>query len=185
MSDEKYHVSYKDAVNKIVDSNWGEQYESIKEASRGLIESPDRLTAYALVELLNRLNSICEAIGGGEKYPPQINDRNSQYIDDDSKKFPGKKVGEFVYGMGDELPSRYLITAKDEQDYCMVILANDFNLKWPSQISIAGKLLFDTPEESLQYHIDDELKYHLPKIKRVREIETALKEHKDISEFIG
>ena len=175
------HVEFTDAVNGIVRGHWGQGFDTEEDARKALIDKPEELAAYALIELLNRLNAVAKAVGG----EIQVN-RTELSIPNGARQFPDKEVGDFLYsGSLDEDVCEYIVVARNDDGVCLVILADDFDLNHPQKVCIAYDWLYTTIEELLQSEAESDIVYHGARLEYAKAALAAVKNGEDLTPFLG
>ncbi len=146
------HIGYADVVARMVEEDWGQKFKSKEDAARHMIASPEKIGAFATVELLRRLNRVARAIGSCDRN----RDEDVLEIPDDAAVFPAKKIGEFLYTCDgiEEGVRTHVIVCKDDAGHCLIVTIGDFDkfLKhsgWRS-LSFAYSDAYATIEEAIQ-----------------------------------
>ena len=172
-------MGYTELVNKIADAEWGRAFETPEDAEKNVVEDLPRLTAYALVELLKRLNAVAKAVGPSpRKVTPGLT------IPKDVKRYPEKQVGDRVfYGDLADGISACIIVAKDKDGVCLVA-TNNFNLDHPPTIRVADEDTFATLEEAVQDAAESDVAYYGRRRTYAEAALNAVKQGKDLAQFL-
>lgn len=150
------HINFTDIVNSIVENGWGEDFSHIDEAAINLMEDNSKLTAYALIELLNRLNSIAKAAGANT----DTSTFHGMTISEDHGRYPNKSVGDSLYvGNLEYGIKRLLIVAKDEHHHCIVVRCGDFDLE-DSQPYFARRGCYESLDEAVIHEATNGRRQH-------------------------
>lgn len=174
------HISYADVVSHIAASEWGQQYKNVEHAAKELVGDKEALGAFAIVELLRRLDCLASSLAGNkpEKKPDRI------YIPDDANKFPTVNVGDRLYSYDmEEGLTEYLVVAKDDLHHCMIVLVGDFDLKYGPLTSIADSC-FETPEEAMLEEAKRFVKYWAGDVENAQKLLHAIETKQPLSEFM-
>lgn len=178
----KSHYSFKEIAAAIAKNNWGREFETLSEAETALASDPAKLAAYGIVELLSRLNSLASAVGDSR---PDYGSSRKISIPDNVKSFPNVPVGGVLFaGDLDEGIGRYVVLAKDENDYCLCALSNDFNLKWPPSGFVADDSCYESLAECVAYAAENDIEYHGPKYEWAKAAKKASETGNDLEKFL-
>lgn len=175
------HITFSEIVNQMADSDWGRECENKKDAAKKLIEDKQSLNAFALLELIKRLNAIGRAAGQGERRKdPKIT------IGKDAKKFPHKAVGDrLFYGDLDCGIEEYVIIAKDSEHYCMIVMLNEFDLNYPPFPTIACNEHKESIVDAVRDAATGDVEYYGGKAAYAKAALEAATKGEDVSAFIG
>ena len=173
------HVAFIDAVNHIAKGAWGREFDSMEDAEQKLSSDSPRLAAYALVELLNRLNAVARAVGGKDK-----TNRRALVIPENAKQFPNKAVGDRLYrGDFEDGICEYIIVAKNSDGICLVVLANDFDLDYPPRVDVSCSWMHETLKEAVEDTAESDTQYHRPRLEFAEAAAKAAEEGGDLTAF--
>lgn len=175
------HFSNTDVVNAISDGDWGFDFQDKESAAKKMMGDDKKLTAFALVELLKRLNAIGQACG-----KESVPHRRKVYVPEEPAVFPDKNVGDFLYGGDFECGlTRYVIIAKNQNHHCMMIRTDDYDIANPSGPQIADKHdEFATKEEALAKFARTDLEYHGKRATLAQQALDAIASGKPIDDFV-
>ena len=173
------HMSFTDVVNSIANSTWGREFETPDDAAKEMVGDLPRLTAYALVELLKRLNAVASAVGR----EPTQEDRALR-IPVNAKRFPHKNVGDRVFA-GDLIDGFWecIVVAKNDEGVCLIVRADDFDLQNPPRVFVACDWMWSTMEEALQNAAEEDREYHEPRLKYAKAALVAVKNGVDLTSY--
>jgi hypothetical protein len=174
------HVPFTKVISEISKGKWGNEHASLDDAKKDMIGRPEKMTAYALVELLKRLDAICNSVGSPDT---DTNDQELS-IPDNAKKFPDKQSGDLLFsGDCDDGFCVSIIVAKDENDICMIVSKDEFNLKYPPPTRIACEWMFSTLEDAAKSAVESNIQYYEPRLKFTRKVEKALADGDDLGQL--
>lgn len=176
------HVSFTDIVNRIAESAWGRDFKSSDDPSKELCNDLPRLTAFALVELLKRLNAIAAAAGESSN---RRRENPPEKVPDYAKAFPDKEVGDSLFsGDLDDGFAEYLIVAKDESHLCLIVLCgNDVRMKYPPPVHFACNWHYTTLKEAMIECARSDLSYHQKKVDFAKNVLHAIETDGDLRQF--
>ncbi len=174
------HFSFTDVVNGITESGWGNKQETPDDAAKVMMDDIPKLSAYALVEILKRMNAIAAAAGatGRSKLERKLE------ITDESKPFPDKQIGDKVYRCDlDEGAWELVIVGKNKDGMC-IVMHTDFDLDYPPNARIASKNMFASSEEAISDAAKRDLAWHEPKLQFAKDALAAIEAGDDLSRFV-
>ena len=174
------HFNFLDVVNSMANPGWGKDFGSTEEAQRHLLESPEKLTAFALVELLSRLEALGRSTG-----PPK-EDRVAK-IDEDTGRFPDVQVGAMLYRFwADEGLDAYVVVRKGPLGECFVVEVTETDL--PPTHRVMGWWMSDTgsttPEEAMRSEFEQELETCSQRVEFFRRALAAISDGDDLTPYL-
>ena len=174
------HIDFTETVNSIAKAHWGRDFTGIEEASKGLLEDNSKLTAFALVELLRRLNAVARAIGESSSSV-----KEEIAIPSNAVPFPDKRVGDKLFhGDLEDGFTEYVIVSKNDNGICMIVSLDHFDLHHPSCAMIACNYHYQTIEDAIEEIAIIDQEYHGARLKRAEEALAAVKKKEDLSRFV-
>lgn len=174
------HFTYMDIINRITSGGWGRKHATIDEAEKSLVENPDRLAAFAFVELLHRFNKVAAAVGDSQS----TSQLTLLKADEDDPVFPDVQVGDNLYTFDDsDGLCTYLVVSKDEDHHCFVVDLLYSN-QTPLQPFVAGDNAKATPAEALLHQATLDIEYLAPRLKFAQAAVEAARSGDDISEYL-
>ena len=177
------HITFQQAANSLARSRWGKDFKSLEEATEHIALHPEKITAYALVELLSRLDKFAASTKDEDKV-----DRSVE-ITGNEGHFPDTSIGDSLYSYDiDEGVDRCVVIAKGPRGECFVITVYNSD----QQTSVrryqfgywAGSDWHSSPVEALRASIQSEREYHGSGLKRIEACATAIADSSDITRFI-
>lgn len=174
------HISYADVVSHIAASEWGQQYKNVDHAAKELIGDKEALGAFAIVELLRRLDCLASSLAGNkpQKKPDRI------YMPDGADKLPNVNVGDRLYSYDlDDGLAEYLVVAKDDLHRCMIVLVGDFDLEYGPSTNIAASC-FETPEEAMRAEAKRFVNDWAGDVENAQKLLHAIETKQPLSEFM-
>lgn len=173
-------VTFSELVSQIADSGWGKECENKDDAEKALIKDKQSLNAFALLELIKRLNAIGKAAGKADTK----NDREIT-IGKDAKKFPHKEVGDRLFhGDLEDGIAEYVIIAKDSEHHCMIVMINNFHLHYPPAAGIACGYHKESIVDAVKEAATSDLMYHGGRSANAKAALDAATKGEDVSAFI-
>jgi len=110
------HHAFKRVVNAIGEAGWGQEFTSDQAAQKSLVDSPETLTAFALVELLARL----KAFAGTTADTRETCEKSE--IGKGSKCLPDARIGDILYTFSlYEGAFKYVVIGKGPKGECFVV----------------------------------------------------------------
>lgn len=174
------HFNFLETVNGISDG-WGSNFASMNDAQRNLIDNPDKMAAFAALEMLKRFDAVARAMRPSTQ--PTVESRKIPFVEA-GKPFPHVKVGEFLW-TGDLWEGIYkcVVLAKNDQQLCMVCVVDDFDTECPPHIRIADSDYYETEEQAVRAGALDVIEYHGKRYERAKRAIEACDSGADLSEF--
>lgn len=176
----KRHISYLGAVDRLANSNWGRPDSSSELVDAELAKDPQKLAAWATLELVHRLNLFAAAIVRGND--PEM---QSPLDRKPSSAIPHKsaKVGDTLwYGSLEDGFDRAVVVAKDSDD-CVLVFDMDCGLTYETRAAWAGSEFFPTIEAAIAASAKEDIEYHTTKLDRAKRAIAAIKAGADLSGF--
>jgi len=148
-------MDFTDIVSGIASKNWGRDFATSDEAEKALVGDKAALTAFASVELLRRLDVIASALGRKQRN----NDSPRIYTPQDAVKLEGVSVGDRLYEYStEEGLAEFIVVAKSPEELCLMVRADDFDLKYGPTTRLADKDTKRTAIEAMRHgalaHLD-------------------------------
>lgn len=174
------HVNYTDIISKIATSSWGKDFSSKEQAEKELLADKQALGAFAAVELLRRLECLASSLGGRETE----RDNPRVYMPDEAAVFPDVKVGDrlFEYSV-DEGMAEFIVVAKDDENHCMMVAVDDFDLKYGPATRVADEDTKTTPQEAMLSGAERQLGYWAGEVDFARKLIEAAKKKQPLDSF--
>ena len=170
------HFEFKDTVSEIARGSWGREHSDAREAERELLDDVPRLTAFAILELLRRLE------GFSGKHRPDPREKIGGV--ESALKFPDVKIGDFLYG-GDLIDGvvRYIVISKDD-DYC-VITPTYWEIGDRPYFMLAGREHKRTPKEALIEGLKEDDGYYTRRSEYLLAIKRSVEADEPLDKYLS
>lgn len=184
----KRHYQYMDIVEKIAsDKTWGRTFESQQEAERHLVDEPDRLMAFTMLQLLAAFKRFCNAMADDPRTSTW--DTFKSKPDDDAGVFLNSKVGDVLWH-GDFESGFYqdVIVAMDDAGHARTC---SFGARYGIgkdnafvQCDWASKSMFPTLAEAIADVARSDIKYHEQRLKYAQKALSAVQDNEPLDDLI-
>lgn len=114
------HVSYRAALRKAADENWGQKFSSMEEAKRYVIDDKV-LPGVALLDIVRRINTAIKALADDK---PEDWDAPDNKRPDFAKPFPDLQIGDSLYSFSDNELSQWVVVALEDGGFVRTVQAN-------------------------------------------------------------
>ena len=174
------HVKYSEIISNIATSSWGSDFSTKEQAEKELLNDKQALGAFAAVELLRRLECLASSLGGkkAERDDPRV------YTPDETAVFPDVKVGDrlFEYSLEEGI-SEFVVVAKNDENHCMMVAVDDFDLKFGPQTRLADEDTRTTPDEAMVFGAEKVIAYWGGEVDFARKLIDTAKKKQPLESF--
>lgn len=177
------HFSFMDTVSRMANKDWGFNYSTPETAESELARSPDKLAAYALLELVSRFNQFVK----GMRTNP-CDSREKLEIPTNAKPFHEKSVGDFVWSgdLGDGF-CRSAVLNRDENGILMIADCDygETEQSYVPRVQIAYDGHYATLEEAIQVAAESDIEWYSKRLDRARSAIAAIQNKESLEPFMN
>lgn len=112
------HRSYLRIVRSLSESSWGREFNNDEEADRSLLDDPQKLAAFATLELVRGLMNFADSI----REPQRPRSSNQLLKHEEATPFPDAAIGDRMYQYDLDCGlSEHVVVGKDDDGYVEIV----------------------------------------------------------------
>lgn len=174
------HQSYTKIVSRIAESTWGQDFKDKESAEKALLNDSQKLSAYASIELLRRLQAVCRAVGKEDNY----SNSNRVHIDDSAARLPDVSIGQHLFEFSiDEGMTEFVVVAKGEDDTCLMVMLGDYDLEYGPSVRLADSDTKTSKKDAMLHGAMQKLRWEENAVEMARKIRDCVASDLPLTEF--
>lgn len=178
MNKEPKHYDYVDLIRQLSRSRWGREFEDEEAGQHHMMENPEKMMAWALMEFLNRLSGPPRERGPLLRAPK---------VTEESGTFPDVEIGDKLYECEDSGDGvrQLVVLWKDADGHCLVAYyGEEITRQFEAEVFYASKYLHSSLEDELRSVADKDRKYHEPELAKAMAIIKDLDSGADLTKYL-